>query len=355
MAEQHATARTSGIWVVATAAGCWLLYQGQELFVPIVFAFVLSGIFRPVVRAMQHARVPAPVGAGIVVLGLIAVLSFTVFMLSGPVQSWMSQAPASFDRAQVKLEALRRPLQRATDAANKLEHAVDGPTTGPTTRAVAEPSIPRGPSLASQFFGNTAKFVSGMLEVLLLLYLLLSTGDLFFRKVLKLTPHWQEKQAAHDIVDEAQSVVMRYVVILFFMNCCLGAIIGVCLWLLGVPNPILWAMLTVVLEFIPYLGAAAMIILLSVVSAATFDSFGHIMAVPATYFTISTIQNSVIAPFAYGQRLKLNPVAILLAVLFWWFIWGISGAFLAVPIVATIKVIADRTDSLAVMREFLGE
>ncbi|CAN5470396.1 AI-2E family transporter [soil metagenome] len=355
MADEHDTARTSGIWVVATAAGCWMLYEGQELLVPIVFSFVLSGIFRPVVRALQRAKVPAPAGAGIVVLGLIAVLSFSVFMLSGPVQHWVAQAPESFDRAQVKFEALRRPLQRATDAANKLEHAVDGPTVGPTTRAVAAPSVPRGPSLASQFFGNTAKFVSGTLEVLLLLYLLLSTGDLFFRKVLKLAPHWQEKQAAHDIVDEAQSVVMRFVVILFAMNCVLGVLVGVCLWFLGMPNVILWALLTIVLEFIPYLGAAIMIILLSVVSAATFGSFGHILAVPGTYFVISTIQNSVISPFAYGQRLKLNPVAILLSVLFWWFIWGISGAFLAVPIVATIKVIADRTDSLVVLREFLGE
>src|SRR5206468_139524 len=118
----------------------------------------------------------------------------------------------------------------------------------------------------SQFFGSTAKFVSGMLEVLLLLYLLLSTGDLFFRKVIKLAPHWQEKQAAHDIVDEAQSVVMRYVVLLSTLNCCLATLIGVSLWFLGMPNVILWAMLTAVLEFIPYLGAAVMIILLSVAS-----------------------------------------------------------------------------------------
>ncbi|HSH93819.1 MAG TPA: AI-2E family transporter, partial [Roseimicrobium sp.] len=197
--------------------------------------------------------------------------------------------------------------------------------------------------------------ISGLLQVLVLLYLLLSTGDLFFRKIMRLMPLRKDKAAAIDILEESQSVVMRYVVVTFFINLGQAAVVGVVMWYIGMPTPILWAVFTLVIEFIPYFGAAIIMVFLSVVAFATFDSVGRVIAVPGMYFLISTIQNNVVSPYAYGSRLKLNPVAVLLGVLFWWFIWGISGAFLAIPIIATIKVIADRTETLPVLSELLGE
>ncbi|HEY7118276.1 MAG TPA: AI-2E family transporter, partial [Tepidisphaeraceae bacterium] len=92
-----------------------------------------------------------------------------------------------------------------------------------------------------------------------------------------------------------------------------------------------------------------------VIAFATFDSMGHILAVPGSYLVITTLQNNVVSPYAYGQHLKLNPVAVLIGVLLWWFLWGTPGAFLAVPIIATVKIIADHTDTLKPVGEFLGE
>ena len=90
-------------------------------------------------------------------------------------------------------------------------------------------------------------------------------------------------------------------------------------------------------------------------AAASFDGVGHILLPPAAYLLITTLQNNVVSPIAYGNRLKLNPVAVLIGVLFWWFLWGIPGAFVAVPILATIKIIADRTEQFRALGEFLGE
>jgi predicted PurR-regulated permease PerM len=82
---------------------------------------------------------------------------------------------------------------------------------------------------------------------------------------------------------------------------------------------------------------------------------GHILAVPGSYLLITTIQNNVVSPYLYGDHLKLNPVAVLIGVLFWWFVWGIGGAFLAVPIIATVRVVTKHTKSFGALAEFLGE
>ena len=87
----------------------------------------------------------------------------------------------------------------------------------------------------------------------------------------------------------------------------------------------------------------------------TFDELGRILLIPGSYLVITTLQNNLVSPLAYGRRLKLNPVAVLVGVLFWWFLWGVAGAFVAVPIVAAVKALADRVEGLSTVAEFLGE
>jgi predicted PurR-regulated permease PerM len=134
-----------------------------------------------------------------------------------------------------------------------------------------------------------------------------------------------------------------------------GVLVGVAMALLHVPSPVLWGLLTFALEFIPYLGGASMIILLTLVGLATFDSLGHALLPPLTYLAITTLQNNLVSPIAYGRRLRLNPVAVFVGVLFWYSLWGVAGAFLAVPILASLKIMGDHIDSLAPLAEFLGD
>jgi predicted PurR-regulated permease PerM len=105
---------------------------------------------------------------------------------------------------------------------------------------------------------------------------------------------------------------------------------------------------------VPYLGAAFMLFILSVVGLATFQSLGHAALAPLAYLLITTLQNNLISPIAYGRHLRLNPVAVLVGVMFWWFLWGIPGAFLAVPLVATAKILGDHVRGLSAMGEFLA-
>jgi predicted PurR-regulated permease PerM len=266
------------------------------------------------------------------------------------VEHWFATAPESLTTAEEKLARIRRPVQQVQDVATRLEQAAQGPATQPAA-APAQPA----PSFLVRTFGTATSLVTGLTEVLLMMYLLLASGDLFVRKLIKLMPLRRDKDVAAKVVDEVQDAVMRYMSATAAINLGQAVVVALVMTLLKMPHPLMWGLFTFVLEFIPYLGAAVMIALLAITAFATFDSLGHIVAVPLSYLVITSIQNNVVSPYAYGSHLRLNPVAVLIGVLLWWFLWGTPGAFVAVPILAAVKIVAERNDELKPMAEFLGE
>jgi len=188
-----------------------------------------------------------------------------------------------------------------------------------------------------------------------MLFLLLATGDLFTRKVLRILRARDDKAEARKVMDDIEDAVKRYLLVTLAINVGQGALIWLIMWMLKMPHPLLWGVATVVLEFVPYLGAVVMMVALTITAIATFDSVGLILAPPAAYLVVTTIQNNLVSPIAYGNGLKLNPVAVLLGVILWWFLWGIPGAFVAVPMLAVIKIVSDRVEALKAVGELLGE
>jgi predicted PurR-regulated permease PerM len=125
--------------------------------------------------------------------------------------------------------------------------------------------------------------------------------------------------------------------------------------LVGLPNPLLWGALAGLAEFIPYVGATMMFVLLSLAGLATFDHMGHALLVPGVYLAINILQANLVSPLLHGRRLALNPVAIFLGLLLCWWMWGVLGAFIAVPLLATVKIFCDHLEHLAPVGEFLGK
>src|SRR5215204_4599821 len=120
MPDSHESARTTGVLLIAFILSTAALYFGAEFFVPIVFAFLLNALFRPPVRALEAIRIPAPAGAAVVVLALIAAFLALGYALSGPISSGVAKAPEHFAAAQAKLEKIRKPVQKVSAAADKL-------------------------------------------------------------------------------------------------------------------------------------------------------------------------------------------------------------------------------------------
>lgn len=339
------------------------LSLGRELFIPIALALCFYALLRPVVRALERLRVPTWLGATAVMLSTLVLLFFGGVFLSNTVRGFMEQAPASIAKAREKLQTMGGPLRKVTDAAAGIDSSAS--QMRDSTRRAGHPTPPpppppppsggAGPSFIATILGQGASFVGALVEVLVLLYLLLAAGNPLFGKLLTMARRRDDKRTASDVLHETESIVARYLVVTALINVGQGIAVGLAMWAIGMPHPLVWALLTFALEFIPYLGGAINVVLLLITGFTTFDSAGQIVLAPLLYLVITTLQNNVVSPFAYGDRLKLNPVALMICVLFWFFVWGIPGVFLAIPIGAMLKVLGDEIPKLAPLGEILGD
>jgi predicted PurR-regulated permease PerM len=189
---------------------------------------------------------------------------------------------------------------------------------------------------------------------MILLFFLLAAGDLFLQKLIKVLPNLRDRRKAIEIARETEASVSTYLLTTAAVNLVEGTIVAGAVYLLGLPNAPLWGALVALFEFVPYLGAVAAVVVLSVAGLATFDDVGHALLVPGSYLVINLVQANFVGPLLLGQRLELNPVAILVSLAFWFWIWGIAGAFIAVPLLATFKICCDHIERLAPVGEFLG-
>jgi predicted PurR-regulated permease PerM len=347
--------RSVSLTVLALLAVLYTLYFGRDFLLPIVFALLLSFLLSPLVRALVRFRIPAPLGAGLVVLAILGVLGSGAFGLSGAVRDWAATVPATIATAEARLDKIIRPIRRASRTAEQVATAAGAAATGSGGAAKPAEVVVQGPSLASRAFGTTQRSVASVLEVLILLYFLLAAGDLFLEKLIKVLPNLRDKRKAVQIARATESSISTYLLTTASVNVGEGAVVAGAMYLWGMPNPALWGALVALLEFIPYLGAVAMIVILAVAALTTFDSVGHALLVPASFLLINLIQGNVVSPLVLGHRLSLNPVALFIGLAFWFWIWGIAGAFIAVPLLATFKIFCDHIESLASVGEFLGQ
>src|SRR6185437_10187397 len=250
--------------LIAVGLSVTALALGREFFIPIALALCFQALLTPLVLGLGRLRIPAPAGAAIVVLGALAVLVIGGWALSGPAREWVDKAPANIATARRKLREIGRPLDRLTAAAVN-------PQAEPAAAAPAPPAPPAPPqaapssatqSLFAQLLGRATTVVAGGLEVIVLLYLMLAAGNMLFRKLVKLFPGPDELRTATDILNKTESIVSRYLTVTALINLGQGIAVGLALWAIGMPDPFIWGIVTFVLEFIPYLGGAIIVVLL---------------------------------------------------------------------------------------------
>ena len=336
--------------LLTVLAVLYTMYFARGFLIPIVFALLLNFLLSPLIRRMSKSRVKPPVGAGLVVVLLLVGIGWGAYELAAPAQRWAAIAPESFAKAQGKLRGIIRPMQQVSKNVEQAASAVGGPA-GKAPEVVVQ----SGPSLSSRLFGTTQRIAAGLLEIFILLYFLLAGGDLFLQKLIKVLPNVNDKVKAVDIARATEATVSAYLTTTLLVNLVEGAMVALVLWLLGMPNVVLWGVLVFFLEFVPYLGAAAAVVVLSVAGLTTFDQLGRALLVPGSFLAINMLQANLVTPLLLGHRLTLNPVAIFTGLAFFYWIWGVPGAFVAVPLLATFKIFCDNIGSLAAIGEFLGQ
>jgi predicted PurR-regulated permease PerM len=342
--------RSAGVTTLTVLALLYTLYFARSFLLPIVVALLLSFLFSPVVRALARFKIRPPLGAGLVILGLLGSVGFAGYELSGPVESWAASAPQTLSTAQGKLRELLRPLERASRTAEQVQSAAGGGGGAEKTPEV----VVRGESVISRVFGTTQRFVAAALEVVILLYFLLAAGDLFLQKLIKVLPTLRDKRKAVEIARRTEASISTYLLTTAAINIAEGLVVALVMWMLGMPSPLLWGAMVAVLEFIPYLGALTMTVILTIAALTVFDTMGRALVVPGAFLAINMVQGNFVSPMLMGHRLALNPVALLVGLAFWFWMWGVPGAFIAVPLLATFKIFCDHIESLAAVGEFLG-
>jgi predicted PurR-regulated permease PerM len=335
---------SSSLTILALVAGAAALYFAQEVFVPIALGLLFTATVRPLVRLLGSISIPAPVSATLMVLGCLAVLGAGVFFLAQPLRTWASEAPKTLQAARGKLEKLRRPIKQVSQAVQKAQQEVTGERQPPQSQpqAAASSSSPAVPSFVGRVFTTTAGILSTLFQTIVVVFLLLATDNLFTRKVAAVMPK-PVTGTAEQTIEKAEAVVRRYLIVTALINLGEGVLMALAMWLIGMPTPLLWGLLTFLFEFLPYIGALFMVISLAITALAVFEGVGQVLLPPLIYVTLSTIQNNAVSPFAYGSGLRLNPLAVLLSVLIGWFLWGVAGAFVAIPLLAAIRIFAEHS------------
>ncbi len=310
----------------------------KALLIPLVLAAFLGLALNPLVAAGTRIHLPRWLTASVLMIGLIVGIGGGAGLLAQPAIGWFHGAPAAIKSFVPKLRSFTKPLEAANRATQTL-------VSGTVTRAATSQSTPISIS-AWDVVSTAPKVLAAVLSVLLLVFFFLIYGDTMLRRLVEITPSFAYKRHAVTIVRGIQTEVSRYLLTALLINASLGAITAGMLWLYKVPDPLLWGAVAMFANFIPYVGAIVTTTLLAVVGMLYANDASLEVFLPAlTFAGITAVEGNLITPMIQGASMRLSPIAILLWLLVWGWLWGIPGALLAVPMLTCTKLIAERVRS----------
>lgn len=326
-----------GLFVLAVVAA---LAVGRTFFVPLTGGIVLAMVLSPLVSRLEAIRVPRTAGALATIAVVLVALFAAVEMLLGPLARLLDELPS--------MQAL---IGRLTHVARQL---LGEPYGDWLKLRFAELAQQQGGALSAHLFAGAAGASIGIGTVILLAFFLLASGDHFLQKLVQALPRIRDKFNAVRIVRTVQDEVSHYFLTVTLINVALGTVTGLACWYFELPNALLWGAVVAAFNFVPYVGPLASFSLITIASAANFSTLSETLIVPVLFACITIAEGQVITPMIVGRRVALNPVVVVVSLLFWAWLWGVAGMILAVPIMLVVKIWAQRTEALAQWSEFLG-
>jgi predicted PurR-regulated permease PerM len=327
----------------------YTLKIASAFFVPVVLAILLKFLFASVIRGMARLYIPPPLSAAIVIIVVLGALGLGIYQVASPAGEWIGKLPQTVRQVERKLKGVRQSVQEVNKATQEVDRLTN---LGPADKS---PRIEvRRPSLSESLLAPTQEFIVSVGIVIILLYFLLASEDMLLRKLVTVLPNWHEKKIAVDISHQIEQDVSIYLITITTINALFGLAVGVSMYFLGLPAPHLWGVMAGLLHYIPFLGAVIGISMVTLVAAVTLNTLSEIALVPVVYLSLNLLEEYLLLPLVMGRRLMLNPVIVLLWMIFWAWLWGVPGALMAVPLLAIVKIICDRIEPLAPFGEFIS-
>ena len=327
--------RSIAISLIAILAVLYTLHVARVVLIPLAVAMLLNLLFAPLVGRLRKLGIPAAVSAAAILLTLLSGLSLAANSLVDPALEWLKDAPTSLRQISREFEDIKQPLEDA----KQLGEEVGEMTKLDSGSAKAQEVEIKESNGLDRFVKRIPGFLTSVAITFLTAFFLLAAGDDLARKVIGFGRSWKEKSRIIRVCRQIQLQVSRHLRTITLINLGLGLVVGTVLYFLEVPNPELWGAMVALFNFAPYAGAIVSTVVLAVVGVTTFDTMASALLVPGVFVLLTSLEGAVITPLILGKRLNLSPLVVFLSVVFWGWLWGITGALIAVPIVSSVQVV----------------
>lgn len=322
-----AQSATIGMFVILLVVA---LSLARPVLLPVVSAFVVTMMLGPLSARAERYRVPSLLSAIVLWLLVIGVFYGVIVLLASPAMDWIGKSPDIGRNIQEKLHVLDRPIAALQGLREALLPSEKKASLGVDIVSFVQPALLIVTPAIGQmfiFFGT-------------LFFMLLGRSQL--RRVLVV--FFDEREArlrTLKIMNDIESNLTGYLSVVTVINIAIGICGGLAAWVAGLPDPVAWAVLGFILNFIPYIGALIMEAAMFVVGLVTFPTLTHALLAPLLFLALATLEGHFITPSIMGHRLTLNPLTVFLALVFWTWLWGPVGAFIAVPLLIMALVVID--------------
>jgi len=324
------------------------LYVASAIILPVVLALVLNLLLQPAVHLLERMHLPRAIGALVAIILVIGALVGLVAALSLPATIWANRLPEGIPRLEAHLIVLEGPIQALQKVIQQAENVADAPgQSGFITAAHHDLGI------SGVLFAGTRAVVDGLFTTVLVLYFLLVSGGIFLRRLVEILPTFSNKRQAVDISQQIQGDISAYLVTITVMNAAVGLATATAMYLCGLGDPLLWGTTAFLLNFIPILGPLFGTVIFLLAGMLSFDSIWWALLPAVVYFGIHLVEGETLTPMLLARRFTLNPVLVILSLVFWFWMWGVPGAILAVPLLAILKIVSDRLRPLKALGHFL--
>jgi predicted PurR-regulated permease PerM len=333
-----------GLFILALLAAA---YVASEIVLPFVFAIILKLLLQPAFRTLERLHVPRILASLLLIFALFGTIVGLGTAISGPARTWAAKLPESIPRVQERLNFMREPINTLQQFLQQVE---DFGETASSPNAAISANIP---TLLTNLFRGTRNFAAGFFMTVLFLFFLLVSGDIFLHRLVEILPRFKSKRQVVEISQQIESDVSAYLVTITIMNAAVGTAMALAMWLTGVGDPILWGTVAFLLNYVPILGTAVGVMIFLLAGLLTHDALWQALLPAGLYFGLHLIEGETVTPMLLARRFTLNPVLVIISLVFWFWMWGIPGVILSMPMLAITKIICDRLQPLAAFGHFL--
>ena len=349
--------RTPGakaLGTLAVLAVAYTLYFAADFLLPFTLAIVLYLLLSPAMRFLnKRLHIPRALAALLLIVVLFALVGGVTAAISVPASEWVGRIPQSLPTMQQKLGFLQGPIAYVQHGYDQLSGLMGSSPKG-GQQGGGIPGLSSLTSLGGSILSGLKNMLADGFTILLLLYFFLYAGDTLLRRLVEVLPTWEDKRRAVQIASEIEENVASYLATITVMNTLVGTLNGVSVWLLGLPNPLLFGTIAFLLNYIPILGPMTGIVIFFIVGLFTFSQPLFALVPAGVYLAIHILEGETITPMLLARRLTLNPVLVIVSLFFWDWMWGIPGALLSVPLLAVTKIVCDHLPGLAGLGHMLG-